>query len=428
MLTVRNTNIILFIFFTLTNLSFKILYENLNNELSLNLVFITLTTFLILICYLVSMNSVRHNENGFYANLALIYVVLVVLFYTENILVFYISFEATLIPMFLLILGWGYREEKTRAAFMFFYFTLIGGLFMLIVLMLIYSASGTFNLSVLCSTEYNYQAQKVWFLFMAFAFLVKIPVVPFHLWLPQAHVEAPLAGSILLAGILLKLGAYGLIKYSIPMFPQAFFSHSHWLQIIALISVIYGGLSTIRQSDMKRLVAYSSVAHMGFGVYALFAVPAKMGVISCVVILISHGFVSPALFMVCGVLYERYLTRIMKYYGGLINIMPLLGVSCFIFIVASIAFPGSLNFIGETICVWVSIYNSINHALLISLGAIIGLAYSLYFYEQVFTCRVSNFIGVKHQTLVKEEFLVFILLFIPVIVLGLYTNPLIKYC
>ena len=161
MIALRNTSIILFIFFMLTNLSFKTLYQNLNHQLSLNLVFITLTTFLVLICYLASMNSVRNNKNGFYANLLLIYGILVVLFYTENILVFYISFEATLIPMFFLILGWGYREEKTRAAFMFFYFTLVGGLFMLIVLMLIYIANGTFNLSILYLTEYNYHTQKV---------------------------------------------------------------------------------------------------------------------------------------------------------------------------------------------------------------------------------------------------------------------------
>lgn len=161
MVTLRNTNIILFIFFILTNLSFKTLYQGLNHGLNLNLVFMTLTTFLVLVCYLVSMNSVRNNRNGFYINLLLIYIILVVLFRTENILVFYVSFEATLIPMFFLILGWGYREEKTRAAFMFFYFTLVGGLFMLIVLMLIYSTSGTFNLSILYLTEYNYQTQKV---------------------------------------------------------------------------------------------------------------------------------------------------------------------------------------------------------------------------------------------------------------------------
>ena len=404
------------------------MYENVNHSLSLNWVFIVLTSSLIVVCFLVSMNSVKQNKYGFFINLVFIYLILLILFYTENILIFYISFEATLIPMFFLIIGWGYREEKIRAAFMFFYFTLIGGLFMLIVLMLMYSINGTFKINGLCFTENSYQAQKVWFLFMSLAFLVKIPVIPFHLWLPQAHVEAPLAGSILLAGILLKLGAYGLIKYAIPIFPQAIQIHSCWLQVIALISIVYGGLSTIRQSDMKRLIAYSSVAHMGFSVYVLFAEPNQLGVVACVIILVAHGFVSPALFIVCGIIYERYLTRIMKYYGGLINIMPILGFMCLLFTIFSIAFPGSLNFIGETLCVWVSIYKCLNHAILVSLGAIVGLAYSLYFYEQIFIARMTNFIRGKHQGIIKEELLAFSLLFIPVITLGLYISPLIKYC
>ena len=310
MIKVENiTRIFLFSFSILTTLSIKVLYECINDNLNLSLVFICLTTFLILSCYLVSMNSVKQNKTGFYVNLFIIYLILLILFYTENILIFYISFEATLVPMFFLILGWGYRSEKVRAAFMFFYFTLIGGLFMLIVIMLIYSSTGTFKLDLICFTENTYQIQKVWFLFMSLAFLVKVPVIPFHLWLPQAHVEAPLAGSILLAGILLKLGAYGLIRYAIPMFTEAAYINSYWLQVIGLISVVYGGLSTIRQSDMKRLIAYSSVAHMGFGIYALFAGQTNLGLISCIIILVAHGFVSPALFIVCGVIYERYLIK-----------------------------------------------------------------------------------------------------------------------
>ena len=183
---------------------------------------------------------------------------------------------------------------------------------------------------------------------MCLAFMVKIPMFPFHIWLPQAHVEAPLAGSVLLAGIMLKLGAYGFIKLAIPIYPYAFYYYSPFLLLLSLCSILYGGLSTLRQSDMKRLIAYSSVAHMGFATYSLFNPNnVEIGLIGCIIILIAHGFASPGLFCIVGIIYERYHTRIIKYYSGLGVIMPLLGVFAFLFTLASIAFPGSLNFVGE---------------------------------------------------------------------------------
>ena len=298
---------------------------------------------------------------------------------------------------------------------------------MLISIIKLYLITGSMNVNYLETINIPVYYQKWGFIVMCLAFMVKIPMFPFHIWLPQAHVEAPLAGSVLLAGIMLKLGAYGFIRLAIPIYPHAFYYYSPVLLLISLCSIIYGGLSTLRQSDMKRLIAYSSVAHMGFATYALFNPNnVELGLISCIIILIAHGFTSPGLFCVVGIIYERYHTRIIRYYSGLGVIMPILGVFAFLFTLCSIAFPGSLNFIGEILIIFIACEHSILQAFLMCLGAFVGLLYSLYFYQRIFTGGLSRYLF-KGRELNKAEFITLLLLFFPLILSGIFPSILTNF-
>lgn len=402
--------------FTLSICSWELtLGGSINN---LGLVFIWLTLYLAISCILVSWKSIKTNLNMFLFLLLLQNIILIGVFITKNILVFYVLFESTLIPIFILIIGWGSRQEKIRAGYYLFFFTLISSLLMLLAIIRLYFMVGTLNINFITSISLPLSTQKWCFLSFCIAMAVKMPMFPFHIWLPQAHVEAPLAGSVLLAGILLKLGGYGLIFFTLPIFPMGFFYYSPIFQWLSILAIIVGGLSTLRQSDMKRLIAYSSVAHMGFATFALFNIESEIGLISCVLILIAHGFVSPALFIVVGLLYDRYGTRVIKYYKGIGVSMPLIDAYAFIFTLASIAFPGSLNFIGELFMLISATQISLTHGVIISLGAFIGLKYALYFYERIFKGEwASSLIG--GRDLIKIEHLSLLFLLTPVIFFGL---------
>lgn len=386
---------------------------------SLGVIFISLTLFLTLACLLVSLRSINHNINLFLFLLSIQNVILIGVFIIENILFFYLLFEATLIPIFLLIIGWGSREEKIRAGYYLFFFTLISSLLMLLSIIKLYLITGTLNIKNLSQIYIPFTTQKWIFICFAVAMGVKVPMFPFHIWLPQAHVEAPLVGSVLLAGILLKLGAYGFIVFTLPVLPMGFYYFSPIFQWISLLGIILGGLSTLRQSDMKRLIAYSSVAHMGFATFSLFNIESEIGIIGCVLILIAHGIVSPALFIIVGILYDRYGTRIIKYYKGVSCIMPILTVYAFLFTLCSVAFPCSLNFVGEVLIIISATKISLYHALIISIGAFIGLKYSLYLYGRIFTGELSLYLK-RGRDLTKVEYTCLIFLFIPVIFFGIF--------
>ena len=416
------------IFFYITCICFS-LWVFFSNSLTHNLgtILISLTAYLNIICVLVSMDSIKANIKYFLLLLIILFFILLGLFVTENILIFYVFFESSLIPMFLLVIGWGSRIEKSRAAYYLFFFTLISSVLMLISIIKLYLLTGTLSIRFLSCISIPIYYQKWGFIVMCLAFMVKIPMFPFHIWLPQAHVEAPLAGSVLLAGIMLKLGAYGFIKLAIPIYPYAFYYYSPFLLLLSLCSILYGGLSTLRQSDMKRLIAYSSVAHMGFATYSLFNPNnVEIGLIGCIIILIAHGFASPGLFCIVGIIYERYHTRIIKYYSGLGVIMPLLGVFAFLFTLASIAFPGSLNFVGEIVIIFVACEYSILQAFIICLGAFVGLLYSLYFYQRIFTGGLSRYL-LGGREINKLEFLSLLLLFFPILLLGIFPNVVLNY-
>lgn len=395
---------------------------NLIKGLSINglgSLFICLTLYLNIVCILTSLKYIKYNLNLFLNLLLFMGFILIGVFSTNNVLLFYILFESSLIPIFLLIAGWGSRPEKIRAGYYLFFFTLISSLLMLLAIIKIYLITGSLNVIYLKEIVFPLRMQKWYFICFGLAMAVKMPMFPFHIWLPQAHVEAPLTGSILLAGILLKLGGYGFIYFILPLFPFGFYYFSPLLQWISILGIIYGGFTTLRQSDIKRLIAYSSVAHMGFATFSLFSIDSEIGIISSILIFISHGFVSPALFIIVGLLYERYGTRIIKYYKGMNIKMPIMNTFAFCFTLASISFPGSLNFIGELLVIITASKTSLIYALVISIGAFIGLKYALYFYERVFTGEWSkNLSGGKDIN--KIEFISLSLLILPVILFGIF--------
>ena len=248
--------------------------------------------------------------------------------------------------MFLIIGVWGSRERKIRAAYQFFLYTLIGSLFMLLAILLIYFQTGTTDLQVLFVSEFSLQRQLLlWFAFFA-SFAVKVPMIPVHIWLPEAHVEAPTSGSVILAGVLLKLGTYGFVRYSIPLFPEASVYFTPLIYTLSIIGVIYASLTTLRQIDLKKIIAYSSVAHMGFVTLGLFSLNIQ-GIEGALFLMLSHGFVASALFLCIGVLYDRTHTRLVKYYGGLVHVMPLFSVFFLIFTMGNLSLPGTSSFVGE---------------------------------------------------------------------------------
>ncbi|YP_009421334.1 NADH dehydrogenase subunit 4 (mitochondrion) [Rhopilema esculentum] len=348
----------------------------------ISLPFILLTGLLTPICILISWTSIKFLVKEFILLLLVIHLLLIGVFASLNILLFYISFEGILIPMFLIIGIWGSRKEKERAAFYFFFFTLVGSLFMLLGIFTLYKYFGTLDYQTLILSNIPVNIQYWIFASFFLSLAVKVPKLPVHIWLPQAHVEAPVAGSVLLAGVLLKLGGYGLIRFSWPLLPQASEFFSPLIILLGSLAVVYASLSTCRQTDSKKLVAYSSVAHMGLVTVALFSKTPE-GVVAAIILMVAHGFVSSGLFIVVTNLYERLHTRVFRYYRGVVYLMPLFTTLFFLLILGNIAFPISLNFIGEFISILSAFQYSIIAILCPLLGMVLSAAYSLVFFNKI---------------------------------------------
>lgn len=371
--------------------------------------FIGLSIMLIVICYLISWENVEYLNKEFIILIYLTLIILVGVFTTSDLLIFYILFESSLIPLFLLIGIWGSREEKVKAAFYFFFYTLIGSLLMLMSIFKLYSLLGSTNIILISNISLPSSYQFWFFISFTISFAVKVPMVPVHIWLPQAHVEAPLAGSVLLAGILLKLGGYGFIRFLNPLFPLAFQYFTPFIIILSIIAVIYGGLTTCRQNDMKRLIAYSSVAHMGFVSLAIFTHSFE-GLCASIFMMLAHGLSSSGLFMSAGVLYSRFHSRIIKYFKGLTVSMPILSSITLILILANIGFPLTFNFIAEFFTI-ISAYNySWIVGVLSSLGLILATVYALYFYNRIFFGYLGYYLISPRQITLFEFHPLFILL------------------
>jgi len=385
----------------------------------ISLFFILLTTLLIPLCLLISWKSVNINLKEFFLSFILLESFLIGVFCILDLLLFYIFFESVLIPMFIIVGIWGSRERKIRAAFFFFLYTLLGSVLMLLGILYIYYQTGTTDYETLLTLQFSDTEQKfLWFSFFA-SFATKIPMVPVHLWLPEAHVEAPTAGSVILAGILLKLGTYGFIRFSFPLFPKACFYFVPFVYTLAVIGVIYTSFTAMRQSDFKRIIAYTSVAHMNLVMIGLFSFNV-IGLEGSIVQSLSHGFVASALFILIGVVYERHHTRMIKYFGGLVHLMPLYTSIFLFFTLANIGFPGTGSFLGEFLILTGSFKVNTCITFLGATSMILGGCYSLWLFNRISYGNLKTQYLKKHSDISKREFFIFLPLIIGTFVLGLY--------
>ncbi|MCH8476009.1 MAG: NADH-quinone oxidoreductase subunit M [Opitutales bacterium] len=365
--------------FICTNIEFSF-YFGLDG---ISLLFIFLTTFLFPICLLYNWNNIYKITGEFCLIMISMELLLIAIFATQNILFFYICFEIALVPLFILIGINNIRKRRIHAAYLLFLYTLMGSLFMLITIIYLYSISGSFNYYVLYNVSIDPSIQKLMWLFLFISLAVKIPLFPFHIWLPEAHVEAPTEGSIILAGVLLKLGIYGYIRILIPIFYQATLYYMPLVFTIAIISGVYASMSTLRQTDIKRVIAYSSIAHMSIGIFGLFTLK-PIGMVGSIILMFSHGIVSGALFLIIGILYDRFKTKTLFYFNGLVQLMPLTATMFFLFILGNISFPGTSSFIGETL-VLIDVANIQKGSLLfIAIILLLCTLYSLLLFNKVF--------------------------------------------
>ena len=394
---------------------------NLNIALGIDgisLFFLLLTTLLIPLCILISWNSISFNLKEYFISFLLIEFFLIWVFSVLDLLMFYIFFESILIPMFLIIGVWGSRERKILASYYFFLYTLLGSVLMLLSIIYIYIQVGTTDYETLLCFKFSDTEQKIlWFTFFL-AFASKVPMIPVHLWLPEAHVEAPTAGSVILAGVLLKLGTYGFIRFSLPLFPEASFYFAPFVYTISLIGIVYTSLTAIRQSDFKRIIAYTSVAHMNVVMLGIFSFN-TLGIEGALLQSLSHGFVASALFVIIGVVYERHKTRLVKYYGGLVHTMPLYIFIFLFFTMANIGFPGTSGFIGEFLIFAGSFKVNTSITFFGATGMILGGCYALWLFNRIAFGNFKNKYILKTLDINKREFFIFVPLIFYTLILGL---------
>ena len=321
--------------------------------------------------------------------------------------------------MFLIVGIWGSRERKVLAAYYFFLYTLLGSVLMLLSILYIYYQTGTTNYEILVTFIFSKLEQKfIWFTFFV-AFASKIPMIPVHLWLPEAHVEAPTAGSVILAGVLLKLGSYGFIRFSVPLFPNASFFFTPLVYTIAVISIIFTSFTAIRQTDFKRIVAYTSIAHMNLVIIGIFSFNV-IGIEGSILQSLSHGFVASALFLIIGVIYDRHRTRIVQYYGGVAVVMPIYTLIFLFFTLANISFPGTSSFIGEFLILTGSFKVNKTATFLGATGIIVGAAYSLWLFNRVSFGNLKIQYIYKFLDLNYREIIMFIPLILSTFIVGIW--------
>lgn len=394
----------------------------------LSLYFVLLTTFTMPICILASWDNVKHNLKYFLIAFLMVEAFLIAFFVVLDLLLFYVFFESVLVPLFLVVGIWGAvspgdPENKTRirASFLLFLYTLFGSLFMLLAFLVIIYNVGTSDLQMISLADISFESQKILWLAIFLSFAIKTPLVPFHMWLPRRHVEAPLAGSIVLAGLILKLAVYGFLRILIPLLPEATAYFSPLVQTIAVITLVYSSLTTLRQTDFKCLVAYSSIAHMSVVVAGIFSNTVQ-GIEGGIMLSIAHGFVSPALFMlVGGVLYDRYHTRVIRYYRGMTTYMPIFATFFFVFTIANAGTPTTRNWVGEFLSLNGTFMRSPVVGLLMSTGIVFSARYSIWLFNRICFGANSPYLSYTNDV-TRREYMVLLTLLIPTIVFGIWPN------
>jgi NADH-quinone oxidoreductase subunit M len=385
----------------------------------ISVLFVLLTTFLMPICILASWKIEKRVVDYMIAFLIL-ETMMIGVFCALDLILFYIFFEAGLIPMFLIIGVWG-GANRVYAAFKFFLYTLLGSVLMLVAMIAMFLQAGTTDITVLMETPFLRDAQIwMWLAFFA-SFAVKMPMWPVHTWLPDAHVEAPTAGSVILAGVLLKLGGYGFLRFSIPMFPEASAYFAPMVFVLSVIAIIYTSLVAFRQTDIKKLIAYSSVAHMGFVTMGIFAMT-MIGVQGAIFQMLSHGIISGALFLCVGVIYDRMHTREIAFYGGLVHRMPVYAAVFALFAMANVGLPGTSGFVGEIMTMIGTFQVSTLAAGGAAVGVILSAVYMLTVYRNVVFGEMTNpkLEGITDMN--SREWLIFAPLVIGTLVLGFFST------
>ncbi len=399
---------------------------NINYHLGIDgisLFMVLLTTFLMPLCILCSWEAITKRVREFMIAFLLLESFVIGVFSSLDLLLFYIFFEGMLIPMYLIIGVWG-GDRRIYAAYKFFLYTLLGSVLFLLALLYIYQTHHTTDIPTLMQLvpHYTLNVQRWLWLAMFASFAVKVPMWPVHTWLPDAHVQAPTAGSVILAGILLKMGAYGFLRFSMPMLPLASHYFAPLMYGLSIIAVIYTSLVALVQEDMKKLIAYSSVAHMGFVTAGLFAFNMQ-GVEGSIIQMISHGLVSGALFLCVGVVYDRLHTREIARYGGLVNVMPYYALVFMFFTMASVGLPGTSGFVGEFLVLVGTFKAKTVLATLIASGMVLGAAYALWLYRRVMFGELEKADLLKMPDLSCREWALFLPLVLTVLWLGIYPKP-----
>jgi len=390
----------------------------------ISILFIVLTTLITPLCIISVNQSINTKLKEFLIAILVMESLMIGVFCSLDLVIFYLFFEGGLIPMFLIIGIWG-GTRRVYSAFKFFLFTLLGSVLMLVAIISIYWITGTTDIVELNNLGVDVKYQNLLWLAFFSSFAVKTPMWPFHTWLPDAHVEAPTAGSVLLAAILLKMAGYGFIRFSIGLFPIASENFVPLIYTLSLIAIVYTSLVALMQDDMKKLIAYSSVAHMGFVTLGIFTMT-QQGLEGSIVQMISHGLVSAALFLCVGVVYDRMHSRLIITYGGLVSVMPKYAILFMVFTLAAVGLPGTSGFVGEFLILMGAFQKSFLVAAIASLGVILGAAYMLWLYKRVIFGELINKDLLKMPDLNKSEIFILISLAIPVLFFGFYPEPLLN--
>ena len=384
----------------------------------ISILFVLLTAFLMPLCIAASWDSIKDRVVEYMIAFLLLETLVIGVFTSLDLFLFYIFFEGGLVPMFLIIGIWG-GKDRVYAAYKFFLYTLLGSVLMLAAMLYMVNVAGTADIPTLSHYAFAREVQPfLWFAFFA-SFAVKMPMWPVHTWLPDAHVQAPTAGSVMLAGILLKLGGYGFIRFNLPMFPYASQMFTPLVMVLSVIAVVYTSLVAFRQTDIKKLIAYSSVAHMGFVTMGIFAGNA-LGIQGAVFQMISHGLISGALFLCVGVVYDRWHTREIAYYGGLTKLLPHYAFVFLLFTMANVGLPGTSGFIGEITTMTGAYKWATWVAFVAASGVIFSAVYALNLYKRVMFGVVTNDDLKKYPDLNWREIAIFTPLIVGTIVLGVY--------